>query len=133
MDNFLLKNIIFATIINTIDFAILMIPASIKYGSVLLLLTIFLLKGLSSVLPLIAGYSELQDRHKIDMNAGAENTKEKSSEKTIEIKEFLGHFYNDNLSYPEYILLANTATPGNSPFKKEVFLSIDTPPPRMIK
>lgn len=113
-------------------FAILMIPASYKYGSVLFLLTLFLLRGLVTVLPLFEGYLITHNHQEIQMNAEAENTKEKNSEKTIEIKEFTSHFYTDYISYSKYALVAKATAPSNCPFEKDVFLSIDTPPPKMI-
>jgi hypothetical protein len=103
-----------------------------KYFSLILFLLLFTLKGLVSILPLFPDFSRINDRQEIRINSQSENNEENTNEKQVEIKEFFGHFYNDHSYSLKYAFVTKTTPITYSQIETNVFLPVNTPPPKQI-
>jgi hypothetical protein len=104
----------------------------IKYFSIALLLLLFIFKGVISILPLYSDFFYTEEKQEIRMNSQSENTEENNNEKRIEVKEFLGHLYNDHNLSIQYALLSKSISSRENQFATNVFLPVNTPPPKYI-
>jgi len=104
----------------------------IKYLSVTFLLLLFLLKGLVTILPIFTDFCWTPDRQEMKMNSQSENTEDPTHEKQLEIKEFLGHFYNGHSSSLKYAHISKSTPVTYVQFETKVFLPVNTPPPKSI-
>lgn len=100
-----------------------------KYISVVFLLTLFVFGGVASLSPLLNCLDD--DQYELLVNKSGES-KEKPLEDTKETKEFLSHFCN-SFSLLAFRIGSNIHVERHAQFTPEVFLSITTPPPRVLE
>lgn len=105
---------------------------SVKYFAAFLLVSLFSLKWLLTVLPFFEINSDAFDRQEMQMNGGPESTKENSSEKIFDLKEFIGHFYDSHATSIKYAAIPKLPATRNCGLLLEVFIPIATPPPKTI-
>ena len=94
-----------------------------KYCIVFFLFSVFLLRGLETVLPLFEGYFTEQSGQEMEANSEAKNSQEKVEEKLIE-KEFLNHFLSDYTSNIKFTLISSHLPVRSSPFERKIFLPV---------
>jgi hypothetical protein len=109
-----------------------MTQGGIKYFSVILLLLLFLGKGLVTVLPNFIEHCFKAGQLEMPLTTETENTDENAKEKRLEIKEFLGNFFNDHTSFTKYALASKITRVRDCQFDTNVFLPVSTPPPKYI-
>ena len=105
---------------------------SVKYLAAFLLVSLFTLKWLLTVLPFFEIYSDAFNRGEMQMNGGQESTKENSSEKIFDLKEFIGHYFDGDATSIKYAVIPKLPATCNSGLLLEVFFPIHIPPPKTI-
>ena len=96
--------------------------------SALLLLVVFLFKGITYLSPRLLHY--VSGNYEMWMAAESENTKEKAVESSIEGKEFTDNLYADLCASLKYPLQSSHFPIPIQSFTREIYLPIITPPPR---
>ena len=106
--------------------------APLKYLIVIFMLGIFLARGVVSISPLYALLNYSTTEQEFLMNAEEEKNSEKNNGKTLSEKEFLNELNSSYLVAPAYTVLAGKILLSKQHYIQDVFLPINTPPPRRV-
>ena len=98
----------------------------IKYFSIIFMLSLFIFKGVATVLPLFADSFKITQK---ESNSASEKTEEGNTEKEPEKKELFALPFHD-ISSLRYAASGNSFIPPLCRFHGDVFLPINTPPPK---
>ena len=106
--------------------------APFKYVIVVLLLGIFLARGVAYMSPLYSLLNFSSADQDFMMNAEEEKSSEKNTGKLLSEREFLNESSDSFLIASTYTILADKLLSIHQHYIQDVFLPVNTPPPRKL-
>jgi hypothetical protein len=106
--------------------------APFKYVIVVLLLGIFLARGVAYMYPLYSFLNLSSTDQDFMMNTEEEKNSEKNTGKLLSEREFITESSDSFLIAPAYTILADKLLSIHQHYIQDVFLPVNTPPPRKL-